>query len=84
MVCKKCGWWDRICHCSSNGGFPGVITDEWVTKGEWEHIDPTQPHMRFSSKQELFRECEKRNLMPKAFMKPRSQGKGNELKRRYR
>lgn len=73
-TCEKCGWWDRFCHCSSVD--VGVIDHAWIREGVWEHIDPHQPNMRFDSKEELIRECKKRGQIPKAFMKPKSQGKG--------
>ena len=79
-TCKSCGWWDKICHC--NDVSIHFNTDSWITEGVWEHIDPTQPNMRFNSKQELFDACEKRGHIPKAFLKPKSQGKGWEIKRR--
>lgn len=81
-TCLQCGWWTRVCKCSADGHTVGVITHDWVKQGDWEHIDPKQPHMRIDSKEHLLAECEKRGLLPKAFMKPKSQGKGYELKRR--
>lgn len=58
------------------------ITHSWVSQGEWEHIDPRNPHLRFNNKKELIDYCKKmsnseRDLIPKAFMKPKSQGKGD-------
>ena len=58
---------------------PAIRTDSWVT-GYWEHIDTKPIYIR--DKQQLFDECAKRGQIPKAFMKPRSQGAGYELKRR--
>ena len=58
---------------------PAVHTDDWV-KGIWEHID-AKP-IKIESKAHLFAECAKRGHIPKAFMKPKSQGSGWELKRR--
>lgn len=59
-----------------------VNTDKWVSQGEYEHIDPTMPHMRFDSKNDLKRECEKRGLLVKCLMKPVSRGKGFEHAKR--
>lgn len=77
-VCSKCGWWTVACHCKS--GSVGVIDHAWVKNGTWEHIDPKQPNMRIESKKQLIEECNKRGLMPKAFLKPKSQGKGWEVR----
>lgn len=55
-----------------------ITTYDWVKQGTWEHIDPTNPNMRFSSKSELKAACERRGLLARAFMKPKSQGKGYE------
>ena len=60
----------------------GIITHQWVTQGTWENIDPKNPHLRVSSKQELLKHCERTGNYARAFMKPRSQGKGFEHKRR--
>ena len=64
-----------------------ITTYDWIKQGVWEHIDPRNPDLRFNSKDELLDYCEKmsneeRDLIPKAFMKPKSQGKGYEIKRR--
>jgi hypothetical protein len=53
-----------------------VHTHDWV-KGVWEHIAP-EP-IKIESKEHLIRECEKRGVMPRAFMKPRSRGAGFEI-----
>ena len=55
---------------------PGVVTHDWV-KGVWTDIGP-EPIM-IESKEHLIRECEKRGVMPRAFMKPKSQGQGFEI-----
>jgi len=49
-------------------------------KGWFEHID-TKP-IYIESKAHLARECDKRGLLAKAIMKPKSQGKGFENRRR--
>lgn len=54
-----------------------INTEEWVP-GWYEHLGP-QP-IYIHNKQELVRECEKRGLLARAFMKPKSQGKGYEHK----
>lgn len=78
-TCPECGWWEKVCKCSPDGHTVGVITHEWIKKGTWEHIDPKNPNMRIESKAQLMRECQKRGLIPRAFMKPRSlSGKGVE------
>jgi hypothetical protein len=75
-ICARCGWWDRFCHCSSVS--LNIIDHSWVSRDTWEHIDPKLPRMKIESKKQLIHECEKRGLLCKAFMKPRSQGKGFE------
>ena len=56
-----------------------VHTHDWV-KSVWEHIGP-EP-IKIESKEHLFRECEKRGVIPRAFMKPKSTGPGFEIARR--
>lgn len=56
-----------------------IITGECY-KGWYEHID-TNP-IYIESKAHLRRECEKRDVIAKAIMKPKSQGKGYEMSRR--
>jgi hypothetical protein len=63
------------CAESSTQGI-NVITDDWV-KGVWTDIGP-EP-IKIESKEHLFRECEKRGVMPRAFMKPKSRGNGFEI-----
>lgn len=53
-----------------------VHTHDWV-KGVWTDIAPEPIYIE--SKEHLFRECEKRGVMPRAFMKPKSQGAGFEI-----
>lgn len=60
-------------------GVPAIQTDSWV-EGIWDDIDTKPIYIR--DKKHLFQECEKRGHLPKAFMKPKSQGHGWELKRR--
>lgn len=55
---------------------------DWVKKGTYEHIDASNPNMRFNSKEELKKACEERGLLAKAFMKPKSRGKGWEHSKR--
>lgn len=55
-----------------------VHTHDWV-RGVWEHIDKEPIYIE--SKEHLFRECEKRGVIPRAFMKPKSRGAGFEIKR---
>jgi len=59
-----------------------INTYDWVKQGVYEHIDPSQPNMGFNSKEDLKVACEKRGLLAKAFIKPKSQGKGFEHSRR--
>lgn len=56
---------------------PAIRTDSWI-EGMWEHIDTKPIYIR--NKQHLYEECTKRGQIPKAFMKPKSQGKGMEFK----
>lgn len=51
--------------------------DKWI-EGYWEHIDSKPIYIH--NKKQLFEECSKRGHLPKAFMKPRSQGPGYEFK----
>jgi hypothetical protein len=55
-----------------------VNTGAWV-EGWWDHID--REPIYISSKKQLLDECEKRGLMARAFMKPKSQGRGFEHRR---
>jgi hypothetical protein len=59
-----------------------VNTDAWVSQGGYEHIDPNIPNMRFDSKKDLLKECEKRGLLLKCEMKPVSRGRGFEHSKR--
>jgi len=82
IVCPKHGFF-RSDHCpkctKENDGGVHIKTDEWV-KGIWTDIGP-EPIM-IESKEHLFHECEKRGVMPRAFMKPKSRGQGFEIARR--
>lgn len=53
-----------------------VNTGDWV-KGWYEHIDPSGP-IYIESKKQLIYECEKRGLLARSLMKPKSQGQGYE------
>lgn len=80
MICP-CHGFVKADHCpkcaeQDEKSTVNIKTDEWV-KGYWEHID-TKP-IYIESKKQLFHECEKRGMMPRAFMKPKSQGKGFEI-----
>lgn len=81
-VCKTCGWWSRICKCKNDT--IRINTNNWITQGEWEHIDPKNPHLRFNSKEELLAKCAEFGVMPRAFMRRKSQGNGWEIQRRTR
>jgi len=64
-----------------------INTYDWIKEGTWEHIDPRNPNLKFNSKEELQDYCRKmstseRDLIPKAFLKPKSQGKGYEMAKR--
>jgi len=82
MICPKPGHgFTRGDHCPKCekeviGTGPSFISHDWV-KGVWTDIGP-EP-IKIESKEHLFRECEKRGVMPRAFIKPRSQGVGFEI-----
>ena len=81
ITCPKHGFvrGDHCPKCAEEGhstDAPYVKTDEWV-KGYWEHIDSKPIYIE--SKAHLFHECEKRGVIPRAFMKPRSRGAGFEI-----
>jgi len=92
-ICRVHGFYKGICkQCeedymkASRGrgklASVNVNTDKWVSQGEYEHIDPMNPHMRFNSKSELKEACEKRGLLVKCLMKPKSASKGFEHSKR--
>lgn len=54
------------------------VTNENLYKGWYEHIDKHPIYIR--DKQHLKEECAKRGLMAKSLMKPKSQGKGYEMR----
>ena len=56
-----------------------INTYDWV-EGWYDHLDPEPVYIH--GKEHLFSECKKRGMIPKAFMKPKSQGKGWETARR--
>lgn len=49
--------------------------NNWI-EGWWENIGPDPIYIK--DKAHLKRECQKRGVIPKAFMKSKSQGKGFE------
>ena len=77
VMCKKHPNWpvDTCAWCTNNRSTVRINTESWVP-GLYEHIDK-QP-IYIESKEHLFHECEKRGLLAKAFMKPKSQGQGYE------
>lgn len=79
-VCPKHGFFrnDHCPKCHKEEEGIAIQTHDWV-KGVWTDIGP-EP-IKIESKEHLFRECEKRGVMPRAFMKPRSQGPGFEIAR---
>ncbi len=81
--CATCSAYEGIKY-ERDSSVPENITpvaihneDKWI-EGWWEHIgsEPIYIH----NKKQLFEECTKRGNLPKAFMKPCSQGKGHEFK----
>lgn len=85
-VCSRHGFY-RGSHCPVCAGARPkstlhVITHNWIKTEKFEHIDPNQT-MRFDSKKELIAACERTGNYCKAFMKPKSQGKGWEHSRGY-
>jgi len=92
-ICRVHGFYTDICKpCEEEykkasrgrGKLESIMvnTDKWVSQGEYEHIDPNMPHMRFDSVGDLKRECEKRGLLVKCLMKPKSIGRGFEHSKR--
>jgi len=82
LICPRHGYMlgDHCAKCEDvKGEGVRVNTNDWV-RGWYEHIGPQPIYIR--DKQHLFQECEKHGNMPKAFLKPKSQGKGYEIKRR--
>ena len=81
MICQKHGFFRNDhcpkCHADTTDS-TAIHTHDWV-KGVWEHIGP-EP-IKIESKEHLFRECEKRGVIPRAFMKPKSSGPGFEIAR---
>jgi len=81
-ICKQCEE-EYIKACRGRAKLGANFNSyDWIKKGEWEHIDPNLPNMKFNSKEDLKRECEKRGLLVKAFMKPVSRGNGFEHSKR--
>ena len=85
-MCKKHPNWpiDECVWCGHKASTPHIATEEWIRQGTWEHIDPKNPNLKFNSKAELIAACDKFGVMPRAFMKPKSQGRGYETQRRTR
>ena len=54
---------------------PNINSQRWV-EGWYEHIDREPIYIK--DKKHLVRECEKRGLVARAFMKPKSRGDGYE------
>jgi hypothetical protein len=79
FACPQHGY-TRGEHCpkceQSDASTTSVHTHDWV-KGVWTDIAPEPIYIE--SKEHLFRECEKRGVMPRAFMKPKSRGNGFEI-----
>lgn len=82
IVCPSHGF-VKADHCpkcrEESNKTAAVHTHDWV-KGVWTDIAPEPIYIE--SKEHLFRECEKRGVMPRAFMRPKSQGQGFEIARR--
>jgi hypothetical protein len=83
IICPKHGFSASAvcpgCDSEASKDTVHINTFDWVKRGDWEHIDPKIPNMRFNSKRELIEACEKRGLMPRVLMKPKSQGHGFEI-----
>lgn len=58
MICAKCGWWDRLCHCKPLEVF-NTPNDTWSNFVDVKNFG--RP-MHFSSLGEFERECKKRGL----------------------
>lgn len=86
LVCPKHGYVKGetcpLCVKEVKGDPIRVNVGDWVTKETWSDVDPKQPNLRVSSKRELIEACDRNGSYAKAFMKPKSQGKGWEPKRR--
>lgn len=80
-ICPKHGFFrnDHCPKCHKEEDGLAVHTHDWV-KGVWTDIGP-EP-IKIESKEHLFRECEKRGVIPRAFMKPKNTGQGFEISRR--
>lgn len=81
IACNKHGFFrnNHCPKCAKEDKGIAIQTHDWV-KGVWTDIGP-EP-IKIESKEHLFRECEKRGVMPRAFMKPKSSGPGFEIARR--
>ena len=82
FICSKHGFkkGDTCDECESSKpkDTVNINTGDWA-RGWYEHLghDPVY----IESKEHLKRECEKRGLLARALMKPRSRGKGYEHRR---
>lgn len=79
MNCEKHPNWpaETCVWCTGHKDNIKINTGEWVS-GWYEHIDRNPIYIH--SKSHLAHECEKRGLLARALMKPKSQGKGYEHK----
>jgi len=86
LICPRHGYVKGAacpqCVAKAKGDPIRVNVQDWVKQGVWSDVDPDQPNLRVSSKSELIAACERTGNYPKAFMKPKSQGKGWDYKRR--
>lgn len=58
-----------------------MVNDDEMWNGEWEHIAP-EPIRITGGRKELIEVCKRHRVMPKALVKPSSQGKGYEMSSR--
>lgn len=79
MVCPIHGFikGSECPHCEKIERVNNVATHDWIKQGDWEHITGTP--LKFNSKEELVAACKKHNCIPRAFIKPKSQGSGYEI-----
>lgn len=86
LICPKHGYvsGESCPHCVSavKGDPIHINTQDWVAKETWSDVDPMQPNLKVSSKRELMEACERNGSYARAFLKPKSRGKGYEHKRK--
>jgi hypothetical protein len=70
---RRCPW------CGDTKDSVHINTESWIC-GYWEHIDKQPIYIR--DKAHLKQECEKRGVLPRAFLKHTSQGKHYEFAKR--